>query len=144
MGYNTDYVGVIKFKTTPTEEELSKLNEFLDEDVRDHPEWWENGRNNLTYIDLDFTNDGEGLEWNGSEKSYDMAHKINLIIREMRKSFPDFGFTGQIRAQGEDMDDRYTIVFNKEGFAYEVTWQEELEKKNNCKCPECGCEFKQE
>ena len=39
----------------------------------------------------------------------------------MRKGLPGFGFTGSLTAQGEDIDDRFQIVFNEVGLAEERT-----------------------
>ncbi len=39
-----------------------------------------------------------------------MAEKINLIIREMQKEFPDFGLTGEFFAQGDEVGDVWKLV----------------------------------
>lgn len=109
MGYNTEFKGLLKFKKQPTQDELDTLDSILGEDCRDHPEWDADG---LTYIDLTIDSNLRGLEWNESEKTYDLCEKINLVVDLMRRQFSDFGLTGQLLAQGEEIDDRYVIAYN--------------------------------
>lgn len=107
MGYDTNFKGELKFTNELTAKQIARLQTFLGEDCREHPEW---NRNDITWIDLEFTKDFSGIRWNGSEKTYDLAEKINLIINEMQKEFPDFGLKGELLAQGEDINDRYYII----------------------------------
>jgi len=106
MGYDTQSDGILKFKNELTIPQLTKIRTFLGEDCREHPEW---GKTNLTYIDLELSKDYSGLKWDGSEKTYDLKDKINLIITEMKKSFPDFELEGHLLAQGDSIEDRYYI-----------------------------------
>lgn len=106
MGYDTQFDGILKFKNELTIPQLTKIRTFLGEDCREHPEW---GKTNLTYIDLELSKDYSGLKWDGSEKTYDLKDKINLIITEMKKSFPDFELEGHLLAQGDSIEDRYYI-----------------------------------
>lgn len=105
MGYTTEFRGQLYFKNELTGFQILRLKSFLGEDCRDHPEW---GRTDLTYIDLRITKDGTGIEWDGSEKTYDLVEKINLIIEEMNKDFP-FELVGNLLAQGEENDDNWII-----------------------------------
>ncbi len=110
MGYSTQFKGVLKFGSELTVPMLTKLENILGEDVRDHPEWdvpkdlW------MTYIDLETTEGYTGLRWTGDEKTYGMEHAISLIVRLMREDFPDFSLTGKLYAQGEEAVDVYTIT----------------------------------
>jgi len=140
MGYSTNFDGVLKFKSVLTPEQIAKVRSFLGEDCREHPEW--EGSRGLTYIDLKFlgrrnNEDFSGLEWNGSEKTYQLVEKVNLIITEMRKEYPDFGLEGSILAQGEDIDDRW-ILSIENGLAVEkmlgIVGKE-------IQCPNCGNHF---
>lgn len=117
MGYNTDFKGKLVFVNELTIPQLKKLQSILGEDCRNHKEWTVPS---LTYIDLQLTEDYDGIEWNGSEKTYDLALKINVVINEMRKKFPDFALHGTIKAQGEKFEDRYTIFIDRDrdGLAY--------------------------
>jgi hypothetical protein len=144
MGYSTDFMGLLKFKHEPTVAELAKLETFMGEDIRSHPDWVEDvkklyPREYLTYINLEITNDGKeapvGICWDGSEKSYDMVAKINFILYEMRKDFPDFDLVGTLEAQGEDASDRWYVVMEKgqavDKNAFIAPEDEEIE------CPHC-------
>lgn len=106
MGYTTKFKGELKFTTKLTPKQLTKIKSFLGEDCRNHPEW---NKNNLTYIDLELLDDLSGLKWNGSEKTYDLVEKVNLIIEEMQKEYSQFGLTGKLIAQGEDIEDRWCL-----------------------------------
>lgn len=134
MGYTTTFKGELKFTTDLTAKQLSKVKSFLDEDCREHPEW---GRTDLTYIDLEISSDFSGLKWNGAEKTYDLAEKINLITEQMQKEFPEFGLEGSLLAQGEEIDDRYAIVIEN-GKAKQV---EIKIKGTKVRCPHCDESF---
>ena len=131
MGYNTDFSGVLTYKNPITDEELEYLNTFMDEDCRDHPEW---GRTDLTWIDL--MCDEDGIQWNGSEKTYDLVEKINLIIDQMRKKFPGFELEGALEAKGEKFDD-YWILDIEDGRAVMKTAKIVVNDEINY-CPHCG------
>lgn len=134
MGYTTNFEGEFKFKEELTGSQLAKIKSFLGEDCRDHPEW---GRTDLTYIDLELLEDFSGLKWDGSEKTYDLVDKINLIIIEMRKEIPDFDLTGKMSAQGEEIDDKYEIII-KDGLAVQVDIKPSGTK---VLCPHCKESF---
>ena len=134
MGYSTDFTGELKFTTDLTGKQLAKIKSFLGEDCRDHPEW---NAKELTYIDLELTEDFSGIQWDGSEKTYELAEKINLIISQMKKDYPEFGLSGSLLAQGEDMNDRYSIVIEN-GFAKE---KKIIITGKKVKCPHCDEEF---
>ena|ERR1700753_2318022 len=107
MGYNTTFKGELKFTTDLTSKQLAKVKSFLGEDCREHPEWGDTG---LTYIDLVLLDDFSGLKWDDcTEKTYDLPEKVNLVIKNMRKEYPDFGLSGKLSAQGEDSDDRWFL-----------------------------------
>lgn len=106
MGYDTKFKGILRFTSELTDNQLFKLKTYLGEDCRNHPEW---NTINLTYIDLKLSNDNSGLEWNGYQKTYDLDYKIDFVISEMKQSYRDFGLTGELLAQGENIDDRYIL-----------------------------------
>jgi hypothetical protein len=134
MGYTTQFKGILKFTKELNGKELKKVKSFLGEDCRKHDEW---GRTDLSYIDLALTDDFSGLEWDGSEKTYDLQDKVNVIIDEMQKEFPDFGLEGFLVAQGEDVEDRWTLVIEN-GRAV----QKPVEIKGvKIRCPHCSEEF---
>jgi len=138
MGYSTEFTGELKFKKELSIPELTKIKTFLGEDCRDHAEW---GAEGLTYIDLELTKDFSGLKWDGSEKTYDLTDKVNLIITQMQTEFPEFGLTGQLIAQGEDIEDRWVLSINENGKAVAKNVEVVGEQ---VKCPHCGESFKLE
>jgi hypothetical protein len=107
MGYSTNFKGELKFTTQLDAEHIAKVKSFLGEDYREHPEW---GNTDLTYIDLEFTENFSGLKWDGSEKTYQLADKINLLIDNIKKEYSDFGLTGTLYAQGEEASDKWCLV----------------------------------
>lgn len=117
MGYSTNFEGKLEFTTELTASQLAKVKSFMGADCREHPEWEVAKKQELTWIDLELCDDFSGIEWNGGEKTYDLVEKINLIINEMNKVYPDFGLKGSMNAQGEDFDDRWILAINEEGYA---------------------------
>lgn len=112
MGCSTDFTGTIKFKDEATAGQLKFISQFMGEDCRQHPDWNCNG---LTHIDLKICDDFGGIEWNGSEKTYDLKEKLELISRMTIDQYPHFRFTGELHAQGDEFDDRYVIRAKDDG-----------------------------
>lgn len=133
MGYSTDYKGEFKFTRELKASEIAKLKSFFGEDCRDHTEW--KGAEDLYYINLKFNSDFSGIEWDGCEKTDDLTNYINLIFDNI--DIPDFGLSGKILAQGEDIDDRYEIVI-KDGRAVHIDTKPSGSK---VECPHCGEKF---
>jgi hypothetical protein len=134
MGYTTTFKGELKFTKELTASQLSKIKSYLGEDCRKHPEW---GTNGLTYIDLQLLDDFSGIRWDGSEKTYDLVDKVNLVIQLMKKEYPEFGLTGALMAQGEDIEDRW-VLFMEDGEAVE---RETIIEGELVTCPDCGHRF---
>lgn len=135
MGYSTSFSGELLFTTEPKASELAELNKFLGEDCRQHPEW---GNTSLSYIDLKLSKDFSGLEWDGSEKTYDLVDKVNLLIENMQKKYPHFGLSGELLAQGEEIGDIWRLVI-KNNTAEEV--RVDLSHKKKVTCPHCSEDF---
>jgi hypothetical protein len=114
MGYHTEFKGKLEFTTEMTATQLAALKKMLGEDCRDHPEYEAPG---LYYIDLELMEDFSGLEWSGAEKTYDMEQLVNVVIKQMRKQWPEFGLSGILAAQGEDIEDRWELRIGDDGFA---------------------------
>lgn len=134
MGYSTTFKGELKFTNDLTSDQISLVSSFLGQDCRDHPEW---GDDSLTYIDLEFTKDGKGLKWDGSEKTYDLTDKVNLIIRNVQKKYPEFGLTGSLIAQGEDIEDRWSLTMESNV----AIKKETAIAGKTILCPHCGEHF---
>lgn len=135
MGYNTDFKGFLKISPELKASELAYLMKYLGEDVREHPEWHNNKyAKDLDYINLEMSEDLQGIEWDECEKTYEMVNQINFIITEMYKILPTFTLSGELLAQGEEYDDRWKLIINENGVA---------EKKDivvvgdKIQCPHC-------
>ena len=89
------------------------------------------------HIDLEFSDDYSGLEWSGSEKTYGMVEFVNLLICIMKKSWPTFGLTGSMNAQGEQVEDRWVLKMVK-GVA---TKFETPPTGTKIECPHCEESF---
>jgi hypothetical protein len=135
MGYNTDFSGVLFFTEDLTVSQLKNVKKFMGEDCRQHPEW---DSGDMTWIDMDITEDYDGIVWNQAEKSYDMVKKINMIVDHMRKTDPKFGFKGEMVAQGEDTGDRWMITC-VDGKA--VTQGIKMIPDHEIECPNCKHKF---
>jgi hypothetical protein len=140
MGYTTTFKGTLSFVNDVSAKQLAKLHTFFGEDARDHKEW---GISNCaSYIDLRLAKDFSGIEWDdGTEKNYGMVEAVTMIVREMRKEWPDFGLTGSFLAQGEDSDDRWMLVMNEDGTA---SRNEIVITGQKVECPDCGHKFRVE
>jgi len=130
MGYSTEFEGELKFTEELKASQIAQIQSFLTEDCRDHPEW---GNTHLYYVDLEFLSDYSGLKWNGAEKTSGMIEIVNMIIVNMRKSMSNFGLKGKFLAQGEDIEDRWELIF-EEGFAIRKNL---LQTGSKIKCPHC-------
>jgi len=138
MKYSMEVEEEFKFNKDLTVSELSHLQKFLGEDIRDHSEWEKNKYSReFNYIDLRITEDFSGIEWDGSEKTYGLCDQINYIISQMIKIKPDFKLEGKFICRGEDFDDRYKIII-KDGIA-QVLAIEVI--GTNVTCPCCGKTF---
>lgn len=135
MGYSTDFEGTLFFTEELRATQIAFLDTIMDEDVRDHPEWGDCG--DAVFIDLKFTADYDGLEWNGAENTYGMVDAVNLIIREMQKKWMHFGLSGFLNAQGEDMEDRWRLEM-VDGIAVKIPVAIDGEKQT---CPHCHKSF---
>lgn len=130
MGYTTTFKGQLKFTKELSGKQLAKIKSFFGEDAREHPDWDTDG----SYIDLRFNDDFSGIEWDDeTEKNSGMVEHVNLIIREMKKEYPDFELTGELLAQGEDMEDRWKLIIEN-GIAIEKRIEI---KGKKVKCPHC-------
>lgn len=136
MGYSTKFTGELKFAKELTATQLAALSAMMGEDCREHPEW---GAKDLYYIDLELNEDFSGLRWSGAEKTYGMEKCVNVVIGEMRKRWADFALTGQLNAQGEDVEDRWTLsIGGPDGLAMKTKVPVVGQRIT---CPDCGHKF---
>lgn len=134
MGYTTEFTGELKFTTELTGKQLAKVKSFLGEDCREHPEWGDTG---LSYIDLELNDDFTGLKWDGAEKTYDLEKKVNLLIKNVRKDYSEFGLTGQLLAQGEEVTDRWVLLMDNG----KAVHRKSVIKGKKVTCPHCDEDF---
>lgn len=143
MGYSTEFIGTLKIKNELTASQLRELNRILHSDTEDlmteFPEAFrgDNIRAKDAYIQLTLNQDFNGIEWDGSEKCYYMTEVVNVIIECMKKTVPDFELEGSLSAQGEDVEDRWTLLI-KEGKAFKI---DTPPKGKKIECPHCGEKF---
>ena len=138
MGYSTQFMGTMEFMLELGASELAFLNKVLGEDWRDceqlKPHVPENAQ--FFYIDLELTKDFNGVQWNNSEKTYDMTGQLNTLVKYMRTyGFSAFGFRGEIQAQGEDVGDIWKIVAQEDGYVKRV---DVVFRGTIGICPDCG------
>jgi len=138
VGYSTDYKGELRFTRELKASELAAVRAVLGEDIRDHKDWPTN-QPYLTYMDLELTDDFGGLKWNGAEKSSPMDGLVNTLINVVRRTVPDFGLAGELHAQGEEADDRWTCVIGDDGFATRKTV---VLTGTKVQCPNCDHQFR--
>jgi len=142
MGYNTKFTGDLKFKSELTASQLRELNRILNSDTEDlrkeFPESFrgDNIRAKGAYVQLELNKELNGIQWDGTEKSYYMTEIVNVIIECMKKSMPDFELEGCMTAQGEDIEDRWSLIIEN-GIAKKVDFP--VGKSINC--PHCGRKF---
>lgn len=138
MGYNTDFTGELKFINPLTEDQFEYINTMFGEDCRDHHEWNATG---LYYVNLELSNDNSGIVWNGSEKTSDLEQIVTVVVKEMRKKWPDFGLSGHMIAQGERSKDRWKLVIDENGYGKKEKIANVSVGDLIC-CPNCEHEFK--
>lgn len=142
MGYSTDFSGTLKISPKLDDSQKAYLKTFLGEDCRDHKEWfsslpqWKSDRN-LSYMDLELNDAEDGIGWDGSEKTYDLVEKVDLLINLMRLQVPDFALHGKLYAQGEDRSD--TWILTADG---NKVFREDIDVESKLvTCPNCQHNF---
>lgn len=130
MGYNTEYVGNLKFTKELKTSELAYLNSLFDWD--ETIEELDNG-----YVALELLPNFTGIRWNDGEKTRNMAQILNYVINKMRLKMSGFGLEGEFLCQGEDVEDRYKIVI-QDGVAIPRMFPHTGSK---VQCPKCEYDF---
>ena len=98
MGYSTDFEGELKFHRELTVTETALLLSAI-QNNDDHP----------YEIDLELTDNRDGLKWNGCEKTYGMVEAVRHVIAAVKPHFELF-LHGTLIAQGEDVKDRWLLI----------------------------------
>lgn len=130
MGYSTQFKGILKFAADPSPQQLAELNKWFAADVRDKVP-------TANYVDFKFAKDYSGIQWSNGEKFYGAEDVVNFLIAEMRKRWPDFTFTGELLAQGDDIDDRWRLRM-VDGLATKVP---DPPTGRKVTCPHCERQF---
>lgn len=134
MGYTANFKGTLKFTSEPTGPQLAHLNRILGQDIRDL-DWVEKQGDDYWYhFDLELTPDFDGVRWSGAEKTYGMVEVVNTVLYEMRKKWPDFGLSGRLDAQGEEVGDVWALEVSEGGLARKIEYR--LEGRE-VECPHC-------
>lgn len=141
MGYNTDFAGELNFTNKISAAELELLNQFLNSvDARERTDW--DNPAGVSWIELELVLDSDeqatGIKWNGAGKTYDMDKALELVLREMRKQFPDFGLKGTLVGQGQDIDDRFSVIVDGADVSVLPLG---LDNDLHVRCPQCGHSF---
>jgi len=141
MGYNTDFEGELKFTREITIDELRIVKEILETDEADKLAavygYAAKPDDRYSYINLELTDDFDGLKWNGGEKTYYMVTSLNVLLHAIKQRVPDLSLTGSMFAQGEDVGDVWGIEIRGG-----VAVQTEVAKPPMMKCPHCREWFK--
>lgn len=139
MGYTTKFSGELKFTREPTVTELAFVKSLFwieDKEITGLGLKFSRGRPH--YVQFEFTDNFDGIKWDGSEKFYKPVEAVNFIIENLRERFSDLGLKGTMAAQGEECDDRWLLVIGEDGWATEVRQPLTGQKVT---CPECRTTF---
>ena len=138
MGYSTDFEGELKFKREMKASELAALTKVLSKDRRDigykDDSIYENGKYGTYWyhIELELTENFDGIKWNGQEKTYDLVGIVNWLIDKF-----NLELEGELIAQGEDSEDRWKLII-QDGRAIKKEWPKIGQKVT---CPYCEHDF---
>jgi len=102
MGYSTSFKGHINISPPASDALRDVVNSYCESKHHDE------GNVPGLWCDYRISPDGGYIEWNGSEKSYDMDRWLAYLIKNF---FAPAGcvLDGQLEAQGEKSDDRWII-----------------------------------
>lgn len=127
MGYTTEFSGELKFKNEITIPQLKELQKWFGKECP-----------SASYVQFELTEEMDGIKWDGGEKFYQVPECVNWLTEHMREQWPDFAFTGELKARGEEFDDRWRLVIDETGFASKQPVSIDGKK---VKCPHCREEF---
>lgn len=131
MGYTTKFKGSLSFACKVEVAMLSALSTMFEDSWDDKVEGAPN------YLQFRVTKKMDGIEWDGSEKFYDSVECVNFVIDKMRETWPEFALSGEMKAQGEDSEDRW-ILRIVDGRAVRI---DDKSKGKRLACPECRHRF---
>jgi hypothetical protein len=138
MGYSTDFTGSLKFTRVLTEPEQAYIQTLMGFDLPEDFKGYTHPHGKPHYVQLEITTDKTGICWDGNDKFYDAVEAANFVIDNARTRITDFGLTGQLEAQGEEIEDHWFLTIGDDGFATRVDAPKAGDKIT---CPDCGHEF---
>ena len=106
MGYTTEFHGALVFTEALNRKAVDVMDSLLGEDLRELSDIDSGG---MTWVDLEYDDEENALSWDGSEKTYDLPEKIDLVLCEMRKVQPTLNLEGEMFASGEKCGDIWFI-----------------------------------
>lgn len=138
MGYSTDFTGALKFTRPMTPTELAYVETLMGFDLPEDFNGYIFPHGKPHYVQLEVSKDKTGIKWDGNEKFYDAVEAVNFVIDNARRQIADFGLSGQMEAQGEEIGDHWFLVIGEDGFAKRV---EAPKVGDVVTCPHCDNEF---
>ena len=110
MGYETTYEGTLGFNRRLGKAEKA----FLESMSGDLVEIGSTG----VLLSFELDDDDEGIIWESRDNGSHAIAALNYITDEMRSKFPEFSFTGELKAQGDNWGDHWILRIDKDGKAY--------------------------
>ena len=138
VGYQTDFTGILRFTRPMTLLELAYIEKQMGFDLPDDLKGYIYPHGKPHYVQLEVSNDKSGIQWDGNEKFYEAVNAVNFVIDNARREIPDFGLSGQLEAQGEEIGDHWFLVIGEDGYAKRVDAPKIGDKVT---CPNCDHEF---
>lgn len=101
MGYSTDFAGAFTIAPPLSAEQVEEINAFVEARHDGHPIG--------IWCDWYVSAEGRSIEWNMSEKSYNMDEWIKYLIDQYIEPAGSV-LNGTVEAQGEEADDRWNLI----------------------------------
>ena len=145
MGYNTDFSGEIRFSRELTKAEQFLIKGMLDK-LSDAQELAEEFRytaqehDYYSYHNLRLNEEGNAIEWNGGEKTYEMPTSMRVVIHAITCNIPDIIMNGVFLAQGGEIGDVWKLMVIDNVVIEEKVSLESMGKRE-VNCPHCGGRF---
>ena len=114
MGYTTQFNGIVGFDRQIGEGLMVQINQFCDKRHCKSQTAGDKGYNETTdyapglWCNWEVSEDRMSLEWDGSEKSYDMEKWLPILIEKFLVP-KGIVCNGEVEAQGEEVGDHLMI-----------------------------------
>ena len=127
MGYNTEFIGSLHFNKPLSLKEKEHFDTFKNDMNNKNSSKYT--KEDICFFEFDISNDNSYIYWDNTEKPYDISAKLKLFIKFMLENNSDFELNGELLAQGENIEDRYKIIVNKNTITEEFVEDNHLELK---------------